>query len=168
MQSHKGITKALLVTGDLVTYSTSEIDQLGVLANLRALINLATDISKSTWSPPHLPAMKCLEMMPSIVAIISFLIRCGLLSECWYAYTHAVDHVGSTCQDISLSPSADSRVLVRPLGSSILIVSMRKSANSHKYREYIDNATTMLEKGKCYLYSQGFCMNAVHSFIVPM
>ena len=59
----------------------------------------------------------------------------------------SVDHVGSTCQDISLSPSADSRVLVRPLGSSILIVSMRKSANAHKYREHIDNATTMLEKG---------------------
>lgn len=46
VQAHKGITKALLVSGDLVTYSSSDIDQLGVLANLQALVNLSTDISE--------------------------------------------------------------------------------------------------------------------------
>ena len=36
--------KAVLVTGDAVEYATVEIDQLGVLANLQALLGLATDI----------------------------------------------------------------------------------------------------------------------------
>jgi hypothetical protein len=46
VQSHKGVSKALLVTGDLITYSSVDIDQLGVLANLRALVNLSADISE--------------------------------------------------------------------------------------------------------------------------
>lgn len=46
VQAHRGITKALLVSGDLVTSSSAELDQLGVLANLQALISLATDVSK--------------------------------------------------------------------------------------------------------------------------
>lgn len=46
VQAHRGITKALLVSGDLVTSSAAELDQLGVLANLQALISLATDVSK--------------------------------------------------------------------------------------------------------------------------
>jgi hypothetical protein len=47
VQSHKGIVKALLVTEDgNVASPNDDIDQLGVLANLQALIGLCTDISK--------------------------------------------------------------------------------------------------------------------------
>lgn len=46
MQSNKGIIKALLVTEDgNVASPNDDIDQLGVLANLQALIGLCTDIS---------------------------------------------------------------------------------------------------------------------------
>ena len=46
MQANRGILKALLVgeNGSIVSPS-SEIDQLGVLANLQALTGLCTDIS---------------------------------------------------------------------------------------------------------------------------
>ena len=51
MQSNKGIVKALLVTEDgNVASPNDDIDQLGVLANLQALIGLCTDISKSYFS----------------------------------------------------------------------------------------------------------------------
>jgi hypothetical protein len=47
VQSNKGIVKALLVTEDgNVASPNDDIDQLGVLANLQALIGLCTDISK--------------------------------------------------------------------------------------------------------------------------
>jgi hypothetical protein len=47
VQSHKGIVKALLVTEDgNVASPNDDIDQLGVLANLQALIGLCTDISE--------------------------------------------------------------------------------------------------------------------------
>jgi hypothetical protein len=168
VQAHKGIIKALLVSGDLVTFCTSEIDQLGVLANLRALINLSTDISTAdsryfetfddlvwrtilcnTFSPVSTTlsssshnrafdrrAHKIITGMTRQVTILTmFLPR-------W-----AVEHVGSTCQDICLVPSSETRVLVRPLGQAVLIVSMRRSANPKKYGEYINDATAMLEKG---------------------
>jgi len=60
-----------------------------------------------------------------------------------------VDQVGNTCTEVSLMPSAENRILLRPVGGrSVLIVSMRKSAHVNKYREHINDATTMLEKGE--------------------
>lgn len=62
----------------------------------------------------------------------------------------AVGHVGSACRDINLSASADSHVLLRPLsGPSVLIVAMRKScAQTNRYKDDIDEASLLLEKGE--------------------
>jgi len=46
VQQHRGIQKAILVTEDIVTHATAEVDQLGVLVNLQALQNLTSDMSK--------------------------------------------------------------------------------------------------------------------------
>lgn len=42
----KGILRCALVTETSETFQTAEIDQLGLLANLQALISLSTDISE--------------------------------------------------------------------------------------------------------------------------
>lgn len=42
----KGILRCALVTETSETFQTAEIDQLGLLANLQALIGLSTDISE--------------------------------------------------------------------------------------------------------------------------
>lgn len=42
----KGILRCALVTESSETFQTAEIDQLGLLANLQALVGLSTDISE--------------------------------------------------------------------------------------------------------------------------
>ena len=46
MQVQRGILKALLVTeGNTIVHATTEVDQLGVLANLQSLLNVGEDMS---------------------------------------------------------------------------------------------------------------------------
>ncbi len=52
----KGILRCALVTETSETFQTAEIDQLGLLANLQALISLSTDISESVLSSFFLSA----------------------------------------------------------------------------------------------------------------
>eukprot|EP00455_Lapot_gusevi_P041811 TRINITY_DN4890_c0_g5_i1.p1 TRINITY_DN4890_c0_g5~~TRINITY_DN4890_c0_g5_i1.p1 ORF type:complete len:250 (+),score=51.87 TRINITY_DN4890_c0_g5_i1:139-888(+) len=44
LQQQRGIQMALLVSGDTIIHSTAEVDKVGVLANLQALLGLATDL----------------------------------------------------------------------------------------------------------------------------
>ena len=42
----KGVVRCALVTETSETFQTHDIDQLGLLANLQALVGISTDISK--------------------------------------------------------------------------------------------------------------------------
>lgn len=81
----KGILRCALVTETSETFQTAEIDQLGLLANLQALISLSTDISE--WSG----RIKCVKrssggsmltiiaVQPSLVLVLMWLmlfLRC--------------------------------------------------------------------------------------------
>lgn len=47
VQQQRGIMKAIFVADGAVTHATVDVDQIGVLANLEALVNLSYDMS--TW-----------------------------------------------------------------------------------------------------------------------
>lgn len=44
----RGIVRCAVVTETSETFQTDEIDQLGLLANLQALVGVSTDISESS------------------------------------------------------------------------------------------------------------------------
>ena len=46
VQQERGIQKAILISGDSVTHVFTEVDQLGVLANVETLLSLSSDICK--------------------------------------------------------------------------------------------------------------------------
>ncbi|OQR97496.1 hypothetical protein THRCLA_06929 [Thraustotheca clavata] len=53
LQQERGIQKAILVTEDSVTHTTSEVDQLGVLVNLQSLRNLASNMMAFVGDNAH-------------------------------------------------------------------------------------------------------------------
>lgn len=47
VQKQRGILKAMLVVDGAVTCATGDVDPIGVLANLQALVNSSIDMSTS-------------------------------------------------------------------------------------------------------------------------
>lgn len=62
----RGILRSALITETSETFQTAEIDQLGLLANLQALIGLSTDISESLLPLPPLASYSrtCWKLFP--------------------------------------------------------------------------------------------------------
>ena len=44
VQSHYGVVRAMLTSRDSIKHSTSPVDRLGLLANLQALLRVATNV----------------------------------------------------------------------------------------------------------------------------
>jgi len=44
LQQQRGILLAVLISGDTITHSTYDVDKIGILANIQALLGVATDI----------------------------------------------------------------------------------------------------------------------------
>lgn len=51
VSSKRGITMALVVSGDSMVHATQEVDRLGVVANLEVLFAISSDLSKNIYRP---------------------------------------------------------------------------------------------------------------------
>lgn len=119
VQGNRGILKALLVgeNGSIVSPS-SEIDQLGVLANLQALTGLCTDISMDIYT----------------IVLIHL--------------TFAVTTVDDDCNFVSLDSSNSTRLLLwRIQERSLLIAVVNKNVDAAKYRVIIEESLDLIEQG---------------------
>lgn len=45
VQSQRGIQITLMISGDYLLCSTGEVDRVGIMSNLQALMSVATDLS---------------------------------------------------------------------------------------------------------------------------
>ncbi|CAM9145840.1 unnamed protein product [Chrysoparadoxa australica] len=118
----RGVLKVVLVTENSQTYQTSEVDQLGMLANLQALVALGTDIMRV-----YQDTVECLSFEggpPNGGSVGS-------------------NNVGSGGSNLS---NDGTRILVKRVDRSMLVVLTSQSIAPSKYRGHIDEAVTTLLK----------------------
>uniref|UniRef100_A0A6V3TZI3 Uncharacterized protein n=1 Tax=Lotharella globosa TaxID=91324 RepID=A0A6V3TZI3_9EUKA len=111
IDQHKGVQLALLTSGDSIKHATHQIDKLGLLANLQALLRVATNIMASQNDLPLSMEIKGLKnrVIISRIERTTFIVACrnsiderdtNLKVEATAQLLKTVLVIGSNIQDV--------------------------------------------------------------------